>query len=325
MSDRVTTPVIGVQTLQHGTAFSDLARAWREIDQLGLHSAWVMDHLFPMPYPSGHADTDGCFEAWMLLSALSQVTSRVQLGCLVTSATFRNPVLLAKMAVTVDHATGGRAVLGIGAGWYRPDHAGSGIGFPGPDERVERLAEALELMRYCWSGADSGFAGRYYTIAPGLPSVPSPVNGTMPLLIGGRGPRVMRLAALYASTWNLAAPTYEGFPPLARRFARYRAEAGRGPGEVTVTLHMPFSVARSRDAVRERWRADFRGAADVAALVAAGAIVSGTPDEVTAQLQRYLDAGADGFILGYEPPFPASGLSLLAREVLPALRARGSA
>lgn len=321
----MTAPLIGVQTLQHGTTFADLARAWREIDQLELHSAWVMDHLFPMPYPSGRTNADGCFEAWTLLSSLSQATSRIQLGCLVTSATFRNPVLLAKMAATADHATGGRVVLGIGAGWYEPDHAGSGIDFPGPGERVARLAEALELLRYCWSGAGSGFSGRYYTVAPGLPSVPSPTSGTMPLLIGGNGARVMRLAARYADMWNMYAPTYESFRRLNQRFATYCAEAGRKPGEVAVTLHMPFSVARSRAQVRERWRADFRGAAGIAELVASGAVMSGTVEEVTGQLQRYLDDGADGFILGYEPPFPESGLSLLAREVLPALRVRGNA
>jgi alkanesulfonate monooxygenase SsuD/methylene tetrahydromethanopterin reductase-like flavin-dependent oxidoreductase (luciferase family) len=314
-------PIVGVQTLQHGTTFADLSRAWRTIDELGLHSAWVMDHLLPMPYPSGRTPADGCFESWTLLSALAQVTSRVQVGCLVTSNTFRNPVLLAKMATTVDHATGGRAVLGIGAGWYEPDHAGSGLAFPGSAERVDRLAEAIQVLRYCWAGGDAGFYGKFYSAAPGIPALPRPARGTVPLLVGGNGPRVMRLAARYADMWNMYAPTYQSFARLARRFDRYCVEAGRGPGSVAKTLHMPFSIARSRDEVRARWRAEFCGAANVEELVATGAMVSGTVDEVIGQLQRYLDEGADGFVLGFEPPFVPESLHLLAHEVMPTLQA----
>jgi alkanesulfonate monooxygenase SsuD/methylene tetrahydromethanopterin reductase-like flavin-dependent oxidoreductase (luciferase family) len=321
MTEAVSGELVGVQTLQHGTTVEELARAWRHIDELCLASAWVMDHLFPMPYPSGRSTADGCFESWTLLSALAQTTGRVRVGCLVTANSFRNPVLLAKMATTVDHATGGRVVLGIGAGWYEPDHAGSGLPFPSTVERLDRLGEAIEMMRYCWSGADGGFAGRYYSAAPGLPSLPRPVRGTVPLLVGGNGERAMRLAARYADEWNMYAPTYEGFRRLSRSFDRYCAEAGRPPGSVRKTPHMPFTMAGTRAEVQERWRADFRGAANVADLVAAGSIVSGTVPEVVEQMQRYLSAGADGFILGYEPPYNLAALTLLAREVVPALQA----
>lgn len=315
--------MIGIQTLQHGTTFVDLARAWRDIDALGFESAWVMDHLYPMSFPSGRDVTAGCFESWTLLSALAPVTTRVRVGCLVTSNTLRNPALLAKMATTVDHATGGRAVLGLGAGWYSEDHVGTGIPLPEPGERIDRLAESVRLIRHCWSGNDRRFAGRFHSIAPGLPSLPRPLHGTIPLLVGGNSSRVMRIAARYADHWNMYAPTYDSFARYLERFHRYCAEIGRDPAQVRTTLHMPFSMARSTAQVRELWARDFRGVPDVAALVAAGSVVSGTVDEVVSQLNRYLQSGADGFILGYEPPFDPDGLELLAREVTPALASVG--
>jgi alkanesulfonate monooxygenase SsuD/methylene tetrahydromethanopterin reductase-like flavin-dependent oxidoreductase (luciferase family) len=310
---------VGVQTLQHGTSVAELSRAWRQIDDLGLDSAWLMDHLFPMPYPSGNGTDAGCFEGWTLLAALGAGTRRAAVGCLVTAATLRNPALLARMAVTVDHVTGGRLLMGIGAGWYGPDHAGTGTRFPPAGERFDRLAEALDVLRYCWAGRDDGFTGRFHTMPAGLPALPRPVAGTVPLLVGGNGERTMRLAARYADEWNMYAPTYDTFPLLRARFDRYVAQAGRPPGSVRRTLHMPFSVAGTAREVQALWRREFRGAAQVEKLVDTGAVVSGTVDEVVGQLRRYVAAGADGFVLGLEPPFDPTTLTLLAREVVPAI------
>ena len=195
---------VGIQTPQHGVDMATLQRTWRLVDELGFDSAWVMDHFYPVPYPAGHAVSAGCFEGWTLLAALAAPTRRVEVGCLVAGNTYRNPFLLAKMALTIDHVTSGRLVMGIGAGWNTDDHEGFGFDFPRIGERLRAMEEAIAVFRHVWSGDDSAFDGKYYRARAGLPSYPPPVRGDIPLLIGGGGEEVtLRIVAGCADRWNL--------------------------------------------------------------------------------------------------------------------------
>ena len=317
-----TRPVhVGIQTPQHAVDMPRLQRTWRLVDELGFDSAWVMDHFFPVPFPSPHPVTAGCFEGWTLLSALAAATERVEVGCLVTGVTYRNPFLLAKMAVTVDHLCAGRLVMGIGAGWNTDDHEGFGFDFPRIGERLRRMEESIRVFRHVWSGSDSAFDGKYFHGRAGLPSHPGPVRGDIPVLVGGAGEEVtLRIVAEHAQRWNLYAPTLDQFGHKSEVLGRHCAAIGRDPGSIQRTVHMPISIAP------DRARADALAAArlstirDPRAAAAMGFVVSGTPDDVAAQMRAYLDAGADGFVFAYEPPHDDAELRLLAEEVLPALR-----
>jgi len=312
---------IGIQTPQHGVAFDRLRRTWALLDELGYDSAWVMDHFFPVPYPSGHAVTAGCFEGWTALSALAVTTQRVQVGCLVTGNTYRNPFVLARMALTLDHATSGRLIMGMGAGWNTDDHEGCGFAFPGIGVRLRMMEEAIRAMRHVWSGSGAAFAGRFYHSRAGLPAHPAPVRGDIPVMIGGAGEVLtLRIVAEHAQMWNLYAPTYAQLEHKLEVLRSHCHAVGRDPSTIHVSLHMPVSIGATREEADSRAAARFSRIADVRAAASEyGFVVSGTPDEVIFQLRRYAELGAGGFVFAYEPPHSDEELRLFAAEVLPAL------
>src|SRR6266498_4001116 len=133
-------PAFGIQTIPN-RPYPDLVARWRDCEALGFDSIWLPDHFVPTFRPDLPL-----FEAWTLLAGLTTVTSRVRIGVLVSCNTFRHPALLAKQATTVDHVSGGRLELGLGAGWYVPEHEMLGIDFSGPAERVARFREAVEIV-----------------------------------------------------------------------------------------------------------------------------------------------------------------------------------
>lgn len=147
---------------------------WQEIEELGFASAWVADHLLP---PTGD-ETAPVLESWTLLVALAEKTSHLRIGCLVTGNIFRHPALVAQMATTIDHLSGGRLELGLGAGWYEREHHAYGIPFYTAKERAERLREAAALIRTLWSDEQANFRGKYYQtmlhLLPNLCRIPIP-------------------------------------------------------------------------------------------------------------------------------------------------------
>jgi alkanesulfonate monooxygenase SsuD/methylene tetrahydromethanopterin reductase-like flavin-dependent oxidoreductase (luciferase family) len=172
-------------------------RAFAEhTEAAGLDSVWVCDHFFgSMPA----APPEGVHESWTLATALATATTRVEVGQLVTCATYRNPGLLAKMAVTADAVSGGRLVLGLGAGWHDTEY--EAFGYP-TDHRVSRLEEALEIVVPLLRGETVSFAGRYHRVADAV--LLPPPDRRIPLLVAGNGPRILRVTARYAEAWNTA-------------------------------------------------------------------------------------------------------------------------
>ena len=154
---------IGVYVPQVGLRWDELRAKVQACDALGIHSVWFMDHLYPPMLPQVPA-----FEAWTTAAALAPATERVRFGHLVLCNGFRHPALLAKMAITLDHASGGRLALGIGSGSYAPEFAEFGIPFPPGRERAARLAEALEVIRRLFGEATASFEGEYYRLC-GVP------------------------------------------------------------------------------------------------------------------------------------------------------------
>jgi alkanesulfonate monooxygenase SsuD/methylene tetrahydromethanopterin reductase-like flavin-dependent oxidoreductase (luciferase family) len=177
-------------------SWPDIRAFTERAEGAGLDSVWVCDHFFgSMP----GAPLEGMHEAWTLAAALATVTTRVEVGQLVTCATYRNPGLLAKMAVTADAVSGGRLVLGLGAGWHDTEY--EAFGYP-MDHRVGRLEEALRIVVPLLSGETVSFAGRYHRVA-GAVLLPAP-DRPIPLLVAGNGPRLLRLTARHADAWNTA-------------------------------------------------------------------------------------------------------------------------
>lgn len=165
-------------------------------EQLGFDSIWLYDHL--LYRPEGRS-TIGIWECWTMLSALAEATSRIELGTLVLCNSFRNPAILAKMAVTLDDVSGGRLTLGIGAGWNEPEYKAFGLLY---DHRVDRFEEALQVIKPLLKKGRVDFNGKYYRaqdceVTPFGPRVPGP-----PLMVGASQPRMLRLTARYADMWN---------------------------------------------------------------------------------------------------------------------------
>ena len=202
-------------------------------DNSGFDSLWVMDHLYQIEMVGPREDP--MLEAYTLLGALSARTRDIALGTMVTGVTYRNPALLAKIVTTLDIISSGRAILGIGAAWNDDEHAGYGYDFPTAKERLDRLEEALQIIRAMFTEQAPSFEGRHYRVQEVLNN-PKPVRGRIPVLIGGGGEkRTLRLVAQYGDACNLF-----GGPDDVRHkldvLERHCADVGRDPAEITKTI-----------------------------------------------------------------------------------------
>src|SRR6266550_4704454 len=189
---------LGVQIEpQFGFKFADVLAIATDAEAAGFSRLWVSDHLFL----DADAVTKDCLEAWTLLAALAVRTNRIRIGPMVTSQSYRNPALLAKMAADVDVMSGGRLDFGVGAGWKEIEYRAYGYDFPDAPTRVTQLVETLEICTRMWKEERATYHGKHYRIDNALCS-PKPAQRPLPIWIGGSKPRVMRIAARYASAFN---------------------------------------------------------------------------------------------------------------------------
>jgi probable F420-dependent oxidoreductase len=207
----------------------ELARA---VEAAGFDSVWTFDHL--LSYEDPAAEPAGTWEAWTLLAAIAAVTERTRLGVLVSCTGFREPIVTAKMAHTLHELTGGRVVLGVGAGWHEPEYRAFGIPF---DHKVDRFEESMKIIGPLIRTGRSDFTGVYHRTADGR-LLPEATQPTMPILIGGRGPRMLSLVAQHADVWNVA---WFGLPSPKFTDAYDRvmaacADAGRDPATLDTSV-----------------------------------------------------------------------------------------
>jgi F420-dependent oxidoreductase-like protein len=235
------------------TGWPELREAVRRCEAAGFDDLWIDDHLL-----SDEGDWhDGTLEGWTTLAAVAQVTTSPRLGLLVAANTFRPPGLTAKLATTLDHLSAGRAILGIGAGWFEREHDAFGLDFgSGFGERIDRLAEAVPLIRQLLDGETVTHDGRFYALHDAL-CAPRPVQAHLPLLIGGSGPRkTIPLVARHADLWN----AYGEPADLAAADALLRAACdaiGRDPAGIERTVTLNVVIRRDRAAAARAWHSWF--------------------------------------------------------------------
>jgi F420-dependent oxidoreductase-like protein len=197
----------------------------------------------------------GSLDAWATLAALAARTSRLRLGTLVSPATFRHPSVLAKNVATVDHVSGGRVELGLGAGWHEGEHRAYGFEFPPTPTRMERLAEQLEIVTRSWTEDAFSFQGRHYQVQD-LRALPKPVQRPRPTLLvgGGAGPKSLGLAARWADEYNTTGVPLEELPERHGKLQAAWREAGRDPETARLSLMTTGVAGRDRAEVNERVR-----------------------------------------------------------------------
>ena len=303
---------IGVYIPQVGLTWDELRAKVEACDALGIHSVWFMDHLYPPMLPELPS-----FEAWTTAAALAPVTERVRFGHLVLCNGFRHPALLAKMAITLDHASGGRLELGLGSGSYAPEFGAFGLPFASDHERAARLGEALEVIRRLFREPSASFDGAYYPLRE-APSRPRPVQQPHPPIhVGGAGERrTLPLAARHADVWNC--PTY-ALAELPRKLDVLRdacAQIGRDPATLRVTEEAVLALAARRDQVdAARALAERRFGGPGWGFAAGG--YWGTPDDIVARIQERRRLGVEGCIFFLHDRGQIDTLRLLATEVIP--------
>jgi probable F420-dependent oxidoreductase len=262
-----------------------LRRVAETAESAGFDSIWVYDHLV-FREPDGSAQ--GIHEAWTILTALAALTERVELGAVVLAMPFRNPALLAKMAVTLDEVSGGRLILGVGCGWNEPEFDAFDFPF---DHRVGRFAEAMEVLVPLVREGRVTFSGRWHRAdAELVPRYRRPDGSPIPILVAGKRPRMRELVARWADAWNTAwlGPVDE----LAARvepLSETLAAVGRDPASLEITVGV--NVA-------------FPGMADASPDVATGAALRGTATELATELRRYEAAGVGHLICALDPGTP---------------------
>jgi F420-dependent oxidoreductase-like protein len=299
---------------QMGATYDDLLAVARRTEEAGFDAFFRSDHYLTM----GGDGLPGPTDAWVTLAGLARETSRIRLGTLMTAGTFRLPGPLAISVAQVDQMSGGRVELGIGSGWYEQEHSAYGIPFPSLGERFDRYEEQLAIITGLWAtppGATFDFDGRYYQLVDS-PALPKPVQpGGIPILVGGAGrKRTPRLAARYASEFNVPFSSAED---NARLFGSVRAacqEAGRDPSSLVYSSALVLCVGKDEAEIARRAAAIGR---EVDELRAHG--VAGTPAEAVDILGRYAEAGAQRFYLQVLDLADLDHLDLVASEVAPQL------
>ena len=312
---------IGFQVWGQSISWADLMATGQRIEALGFASLFANDHLMPI---LGNADgpivgpAGPVFEAWMTLAGWAAVTRRVPLGVLVCGVGYRNVGLTVKMATALDHATGGRAILGLGAGWHEPEHWAFGYEVLSLGDRISRLDEASRLVHDLLDGKRVTVEGAWVT-ARDLRNDPSPVQTRMPLLIGGNGERrTLRIVARDADIWN-----GEGDPTAFARRNRilddHCAEIGRDPSEIRRTVGVPpICIRDSRDGAVEAltWILAQQGGSPADARAWAESSPLADTEEVVAGLLRgWSDAGAEEAIADLPWPQDDETLERLAGSV----------
>ncbi len=285
--------------------FGNVVAQAKAAEAAGFDRVLVMDHFYQLPGLGEHDEP--MFECYTMLAALAQHTESVRLSSLVTGNTYRNPTLLAKTITALDHVSGGRATLGIGAGWFELEHNSLGFEFGTFTDRFEKLEEALQIIVPLLRGETVTFEGKHYQVTDAVNS-PAPIS-RIPIMIGGSGEKkTLRMVAAYADESNLAGATIEEVPRKLDALAAHCERLGRDRSEITVTKLEMVLVAPTMEEAEADLRAvaAAKGWGDEVVEMAKAILVFGDPDTVGEHLRAVMDTGIDGLTInlpgnGHDP------------------------
>jgi F420-dependent oxidoreductase-like protein len=303
---------------QQGCSYADQLAIARRAEAAGFEALLRSDHYDSFPGESGRPTTD----AWTVVAGLARETERIRLGVLVSPVTFRQPGTLAKIVSTVDEMSGGRVVVGLGAGWNEAEHAHHGLPFPPIEVRAEMLEEQLAILRGLWQEPDGwSFAGRHYQL-PGSLFRPRPVQRPAPpLIVGGEGsPRSMRIAVRFADEFNVTSSAPEQVAERFTKLDEISRAAGRDPASLVHSAMVGVLVGRDQAEVERRCGVvlDQFGLGDEGMAwfeARRPRWVFGTPGEAREMVGRFAAAGAARLVLQDFLPWDLEMIDLLG-EVL---------
>jgi F420-dependent oxidoreductase-like protein len=294
----------------------------RACERLGFEGLFRSDHYLSFSHPAER----GALDAWATISALAAVTDRIRLGTMVSPVTFRHPAELAKSVVTADHVSGGRVELGMGAGWFEREHAAFGFAFPPVGERIEMLAEQVEIVHRLWGGDgdEVTFEGRHYRL-DACPALPRPAQRPHPPLIigGGAGPRSASIAARWADEYDVVYVDPAGAKDRIARVSAACEAIGRDPASVRRSLLTKAIVGTNEVEVRRRAEALMvwtNESGDPGAYLEALRTmhVAGTVEQVLDRLAEYAAAGIRRVLLHQLVHDDLESVELIGREIVPA-------
>ncbi|MEV5649465.1 LLM class F420-dependent oxidoreductase [Nocardia sp. NPDC052254] len=316
--------LVGIDPARQWPVMRDLAR---RADDAGVwESLWVYDHFHTVPVPTEEAT----HEAWTLMSAFAASTERIRLGQMCTAIAYRNPAHLAKIAATVDLISGGRAEMGIGAGWYEHEWRAYGYGFPTAGQRLAKLDEGVQILRQAWTTGTATLAGAHYRV-DGAIVRPLPLQeGGIPIWVAGGGEKVtLRIAAKYAQYTNFSGDP-ETFAHKSELLRAHCADVGSDFEAITRSANFNTLVGATEAEVGDRIAALAARLAPVLGAEAAEAQLAtwfadspavGTPERIVENLTRIRDLGLGYAIHNFpESAYDTSGVELFERAVIPALR-----
>jgi F420-dependent oxidoreductase-like protein len=302
---------LGLQIWPSNASWDEMQHVALLAEDLGFDAIFTWDHFAPVasidPYSAN-------LEGWQVLAAWAAITRRVSIGMLVTGNTYRHPAIVAKMAATLDHISGGRAIAGMGAAWFEFEHTRYGIPFPPVGTRIDQLDEALTVMRSLFTEARTEFNGRYYQLTD-APAEPKPVQAHLPILVGGSGEKkTLRVVAKHADMWHCFADNAAEFAHLLGVLHEHCAAVRRDPASILPSTGGQVVIRDTTNELETRF----------AALVARHRVprvsiteLTGTADYVATHIAERLRAGVRLFVASAATPWDEETLRRLAREVWP--------
>ena len=303
----------GVHTGLQNTTTDELRALWRRIEGHGFDWISIWDHFYAADATVSRDGTttsgSACLEAVAAHAALALETERVRCGSLVYCVAFRHPAVLANVAATLDHLSGGRITMGLGGGWHQGEFAAYGIPFEDVPVRLRRTDEAIRVVRALLTEEVAEFHGEFYDLTEARCD-PKPVQARLPLWIGGGGEKVtLRIAAQRADGWNVPFVAPDQFRRKVGVLAEHCERAGRDPASIERSVNL--TLAWTEDDLVER----FGGMTDY---IRPSALI-GSTQEIVDRVAEYRETGADRVIIALRAPFDTDGLDRFAAEVMPAL------
>lgn len=308
---------LGVHVGQQNMTMDAMRSLWRKLDSNAVDwiSAW--DHFYEAPPKGG---TEPHFEALTTLGALAAETRNARIGCLVFYVGYRNPALLAKAATTLDHITGGRFELGLGAGWHVWEASAYGFPFPDIGTRLDMLEEAAQIIRQMLTQDRTNFSGKHYQV-DNASCLPKPVQERLPIWIGGVGEkRTLKLVADFADGWNAAYLSPQEFARVNEVLNHWCEDESRDPNSLKRAANVMFNLGmddkdlqRQREVLKDDW-------GEMADRVAEGALLC-TPNDAVDRIMEYVAAGADEINIALRAPWHEEALDAYLTDIMPKVRA----